>query len=450
MPTIIFILVLFIGIPLSGQELQFQNDGEEWFWYDADSVRHTRAELDTIIAHHQIWLKKVYKFAMENKEEGEDSTEAMQRFWRGYSNYPVSILSEYNALRGDSLRANLGGTSLTGANLRRINFSGAYLREINLSGAHLIGTNLSGAYLRETNLSGAHLSGTNLSCAYLRGTNLSHAELKEANLTRTNLIGVNLAGADLWNADLTYAHLLGASLTDVLLGGADLTDALLRGADLTGVYLWGANLKNTIFEPDSLPSPQDIAYAKNLKWMSYADNPTPLVKLKNSLFEAGYIKASKKVNTALKRSDANELEKVLFDYTCEYGCNPWRPLGILVILIALFGVYYCFFPIFLKEYPKYIIASYKGQKKERVSYYWKKLSLGKKIQIAFLFSLQRALRLGFRELSPNHWLQMILPPEFEIKSRGWPRFVSGVQSIISVGLIVLTLLSYFSRPFESM
>jgi len=62
--------------------------------------------------------------------------------------------------------------------------------------------------------------------------------------------------------------------------------------------------------------------------------------------------------------------------------------------------------------------------------------------------LQRSLRIGFREFSPNQWLMLLLPPGFEIESRGWPRVVSGIQSIICIGLIVLSLLSYFGRPFD--
>ena len=470
MPTIIFILVLFIGIPLSGQELQFQNDGAEWFWYDADSVRHTRAELDTIIAHHQIWLKKVYEFAMENKKEGQDSTEAMQRFWSIFPMYPDSVLVKYRALFEYPLIANLDSTKLTGANLmganlthadlKNANLTHAWLTKADLKGANLMGANLThawllcadltDAYLRGADLTGADLTGANLTDAQLDSANLSRAFLWNTDLTRANLRKTNLTRANLRKTNLTHAILWRANLTQANLDKANLTQANLDKANLTGAFLWNADLKYTVFEPASLPSPHYIAYAKNLKWMTYLTNPNPLVKLKNSLFDAGYIKASKKVNTALKRRQANILETVLFDYTCEYGCNPMRPLGVLVIFIAVFGISYCFSPIFLKESQKYVIATYKGQKKERGSYYWKKLSLGKKIQIAFLFSLQRALRIGFRELSPNHWLQMLLPPEFEIKSRGWPRFVSGVQSIISVGLIVLTLLSYFSRPFESM
>ena len=44
---------------------------------------------------------------------------------------------------------------------------------------------------------------------------------------------------------------------------------------------------------------------------------------------------------------------------------------------------------------------------------------------------------------------MIQPREFDIKARGWPRMVSGLQSLLSVGLVALSLLSYFGRPFEN-
>ncbi len=216
----------------------------------------------------------------------------------------------------------------------------------------------------------------------------------------------------------------------------DFTKAVLRGA---------------IFEPDSLPPPKYIAYAENLDQLHYYTNPSPLIELKQSLWEAGFKKQSKAVNTSLRRGDASWLETAFFDWTCEWGINPWRPFLVLGVLWFLLGVVFIPTQMRATKDGKYLIASKKGLMKEkelRPDMWEFQVNKMRRIGIAFLFSLERTLRIGFREVSPNHWLKMLLPREFEMVSSGWPRFVSGVQSLISVGLIVLSLLSYFGRPFE--
>ena len=49
------------------------------------------------------------------------------------------------------------------------------------------------------------------------------------------------------------------------------------------------------------------------------------------------------------------------------------------------------------------------------------------------------------------WLQIarIQPREYTLRATGWVRTVSGVQSLISVYLVALWVLSYFGRPFEA-
>ena len=71
------------------------------------------------------------------------------------------------------------------------------------------------------------------------------------------------------------------------------------------------------------------------------------------------------------------------------------------------------------------------------------------LTVLIVFSLMSKFNIGFRELNFWRWIRMIQPREFDIKARGWPRCVSGLQSLLSVGLVALSLLSYFGRPFEN-
>jgi hypothetical protein len=67
---------------------------------------------------------------------------------------------------------------------------------------------------------------------------------------------------------------------------------------------------------------------------------------------------------------------------------------------------------------------------------------------AFLFSLMSVFNIGFREFNLGRWIRMMQPREFDIRARGWMRTVSGIQSLLGVALVALSLLSYFGHPFE--
>src|SRR6266699_7249902 len=77
---------------------------------------------------------------------------------------------EHPSLRPDISGANLWGANLNGADLSQANLSGAILRE----------TALSGAILREATLDGADLTRADLSGARLREADLTEADLSEA------------------------------------------------------------------------------------------------------------------------------------------------------------------------------------------------------------------------------------------------------------------------------
>ncbi len=66
---------------------------------------------------------------------------------------------------------------------------------------------------------------------------------------------------------------------------------------------------------------------------------------------------------------------------------------------------------------------------------------------SMFFSLMSAFNIGFRDINFGRWLRLLTRQEFDIKAVGWARVVSGWQSLISVYLIALWVLTYFGRPF---
>jgi hypothetical protein len=67
---------------------------------------------------------------------------------------------------------------------------------------------------------------------------------------------------------------------------------------------------------------------------------------------------------------------------------------------------------------------------------------------ALYFSLLSAFHLGWREFNVGIWLQQLQPRRFGFEATGWVRTVSGFQSLLSVYLLALWVLTYFGRPFD--
>jgi hypothetical protein len=173
--------------------------------------------------------------------------------------------------------------------------------------------------------------------------------------TPADLKGADLTGAELGRANLTYANLTHAKLIRSNLSDADLT---------------GANLGRALFEPKVLPGLRAIATAENLELLTYSDNPDGLVQLRKKFEDGGFREQERKITYALKRGEVElscekrasrklrdeeaarpivsssdsvlancgsfVLNTMFFDWTCQYGMSPGRPLilGLLQWLLC--------------------------------------------------------------------------------------------------------------------
>jgi hypothetical protein len=63
------------------------------------------------------------------------------------------------------------------------------------------------------------------------------------------------------------------------------------------------------------------------------------------------------------------------------------------------------------------------------------------------FSLLSAFNIGFRELNVGNWISRMQTQEYTLQAVGWVRAVAGVQSLLSVYLLAMWVLTYFGRPF---
>lgn len=309
---------------------------------------------------------------------------------------------------------------------------------------------------------------------------MSDAKLKRSDLEVAQLSHAFLNHADLTDVDLGYAEL----------NGADLEDANLRGADLRGAELSGAN-----FEPKSNPEAAPIATAIGLELLTYQKRPDALVQLRRQFVEAGFREQERKITYALKRREAEQswwecktkdkaktilwtsdsnlancgsfvLNRVFFDWTCQYGMSPGRPLSLGALLWLLCSALYFLLIHTSGEAGLYRIYASGIQENSRTAQRVERILPRGKLQgrgvqrifqsfrqewlalrASMFFSLMSAFNIGFRDINFGRWLRLQTRQEFDVKAVGWARVVAGWQSLLSVYFIALWVLTYFGRPF---
>jgi hypothetical protein len=360
--------------------------GHDWTWSDAKGKAHDRAALDEILQEHQIWLKS-------------DKT------------------------RG---------------------------RRADLHKAMLPGVDLSSTDLSEANLSGVDLSNSKLFAAIL-----DNADLTKAILTSAVLVSAKLRGALLSHADLSNA----------LLGNADLAGSRLVGTLLAGTDLSGANLSGAVYEPKEGPDAVSLINARGLDRITWDSNPKAFFALRKTLFDAGFARTARQLTAAIQRRDQSWLERMLFDWTSEWGANALRPLELIGAISISFALVY-WIGMHTRRGALFLITAGRpgttSKQRERVFRLSARTVLAsprrslrkfisrelRMLGTASLFSLRSSFNLGFREFNIGLWFRMMQPRDFDLGARGWMRTLGGVQSLVCLALLALSLLSYFGRPFE--
>jgi pentapeptide repeat protein len=337
------------------------------------------------------------------------------------------------------------------------------------------------------NVEGCELNGVILDGVDLREARFMSTKMREAWIVNSDLRGAVFLGVDLRNADLGESDMSSSYLDRVNLEGADLTGVKLANADLKEVdlkeaNLWLADLALTRYEPISNPPVRSASSALSLDYITYRTNPDALVQLRKMFKDGGFVDQERKVTYAIKKREAGLKREgctafgdwrdcveygfnvALFDWTCHYGMSPGRALEIWVELLSLCWLVYAIFIHIPGESGIYRLTKVRlseeepGEKQIRAARVslnpkWKyPLRLlrreGSVVFWAGFFSLMSAFNIGFRDINFGRWLRLLPRTEYDLKAKGWARTVAGVQSLISVYLIALWLLTYFGRPFE--
>ena len=310
-----------------------------------------------------------------------------------------------------------------------------------------------------------------------------------------DLSNLDLSGEDLRNATFSYYWRVNSDDNTIT------TITKLRGANLSRTELKGAIIREAdvfraIFEPFSNPDARSFATAENLEFLTYQHDPSALVLLRKEFEEDGFREQERKITYALKRreaelsweacrshvpdgearsviwsSDSNAancssffLNRVFFDWTCQYGMSPWRPLLIGLCLWAVCSLLYF---VCVHTAGKPGLYRVQGGDLETDPSTHKDItriqvqSLPAKCRVlrflrrevrafgtAMFFSLMSAFNIGFRDMNFGRWLRLLTRQPFDIKALGWVRVVAGWQSLVSGLMVALWLLTYFGRPFE--
>lgn len=329
--------------------------------------------------------------------------------------------------------------------------------------------NLCNADLKGIDLSNANLHGANLDRANLTEASLSHADLTNTFLSNANLTKASLAVTNFSSSQLFFANLTGASLIRT-----NFNKAILVQSNLKDAKIFWPDFYLTIFElaPGSLPPTYLMISAKNLSTMRYISSPLALQELREAFRKAGMRQQEREVTYAIKRNERLQMGLVeatfswiLFDLTSQYGLAPGNPLRILACLILVFSIPYqiALLPIWKSgiwaiwpadrinpkqdhEVPVRVTERFffpNAYGKWWEPFQWTRTLLG-----GLYFSLVSAFNIGWRDLNVGNWITRIQPREYVLRGTGWVRFVSGMQSLISVYLLALWFLVYFGHPFD--
>lgn len=301
------------------------------------------------------------------------------------------------------------------------------------------------------------------------------AILCNAVLVKKNLEKQDLRFANLEKADLSNAKLDNADLSFSNLDGARLTDASIANSILAYTRMWDA-----VYAPRSQAPNLHVAGIDGLESVTFPDGRQDgLVQLRELLQKAGHRDLERAVTYAIEKGNTKyEFENwsnnlvgladaifrvVAFDWTTGYGLYPAWAMQLVMILWAIMILPYLV-TIWRREPPnpdQNRSGIFRILPKDRIDTSVNPPAIQSQMSIerlsargraafgwAAYFSLLSTFQIGYKEFSIGAWLSRVQPGNFALEATGWVRAISGLQSLVSVYLLAMWLLTYFGRPFQ--
>lgn len=421
------------------------------------------------------------------------------------ANLEGAFMEEASLINANLQKANLLGAHLRNASLMKADMKNAHINYAVMDNANFFRADLSDieavhTKFNKAKLTEAILKRAKLNLAEMNYTKLDKANLRDAMLEKAKIKNAFLYHADLSKANLSNSKLDGSILDEAILINANLTEASLKNASLIntkleGSFFSGTVLTNSIFRPNVNSLPNIISFAStigflNVKFSAASSSDFSnygtfalLTTLREEFKNAGLREKEREVTYIFKTEEhrlnsdkswfmqiGNAIMWFAFNLTCKYGLKPFRPLLILFIFGVIFPIPYWFalrinkgridkagimkiLPSthFDTELITYDGSSIRKEMIKPINAFNKRQKLKREfnfIIISLYFSLSSAFHIGWRDLNIGNWLGRLQFYEFSLQGTGWVRTLSGLQSMLSVYLVALTILSYFGRPFE--
>ena len=474
--------LLLAGPTWAQGEQQTEKKEQKEICPHAEGWKPTADEMQRILNDHDQWVRKWEEESRKHFKQSRSLLPPEEVTHEGRANLcnvnwgpinfenahlPGAQLNNANLVGAQLNNANLRGAELNkaflmGAQLNNANLEEAKLNNANLALAELNKANLTWAQLNNADLWEAQLNNANLRDATLNKANLSEAQLNNANLEWAKLNNANLAKAQLNNANLRDAELNNADLTGAKLNNADLWEARLKEAYLSGVSLTGAklayaDLTNATYDPKGALDP-DVAGIYGLDTVRIPrGEETGLVQLRDLLQKAGLRDLEREATFSIeywRTRYANAVERYFrmaaFEWTTKYGLYPHDALKIIALIWLLPSLVY-FWPIYLPPKGSSTGGIYQVWPSDRMETSGEAASLSNSSKVNRLKRGPLAA-LGyaayFSLLYVGSWIARIQPREYTLRATGWVRVISGVQSLLSVYLLAIWVLTYFGRPFQ--
>jgi len=331
--------------------------------------------------------------------------------------------------------------------------------------------------------------------------NIAQLILQRLNLQKCSFIhgeypldDTDFRGSDLTEASFKTTSLKGARFNSwkdsekgtpipTVLRKADFT-----GSDLSKANFSGADMTEVIFEPAALPDIASMSEALHLQQMTYAEDPSSLLSLRKAFRDQGFPEQDGQVNYAyherlrtiyrgrcldnfskldLRDSCVSYVGFTIVDWTCKYGLNLWRPIGIGAVSLVLFALIFFLFMHHPGRSGLYLSVAEgidldeedrKNSKQIQVSTVVDDFAPGQSnswvsrelhaLSLALFFSLINAFNLGFKEADIGRWIRLLPPREFEFHAVGWPRTFAGIQALLTLYLVAVWVLCMVGHPFD--
>ena len=381
----------------------------------------------------------------------------------------------------------LTNVSFYSSEMVRSIFYYAELAEVGFGGAGVADFTFENSSITNGKFSSGSLSDANFRYSHLTDVRFENLRVADVNFSTANLTNIRFYRAQMRNVNLMFTQPKGLFIRDSTNHGVSFPPVRIDAGSFEDVFFGASNVFQLFIEDRPILS--SFSTAKGLENLTYGRTESGLITLRSGLKELGMRKQERQVNYAINHQRRLNLKETgsfweqswyfVVEKLTGYGMHPEKPLFWMFWMTGGMSLLY-FFPImfgrkFLErpippgiwlhrsedaseyasdfdEHKPTSIAERYYRASNAASVMDRRHEFVRFLPIAFIhalyFSAMVTFRIGWKDLSIGNWITRIDPRGVVLKSTGWVRTVSGLQSIVGVVLFAFFLWGYFTVPLE--